>query len=257
MPPEKKNMLRKMYLVSSDYLNRSERPSPKTPIKIRKSKKTTHVTKKIHLYYKWVATRAALDKAAVGHKSLIKAIADFVKAVLLHTPKGPHSPNSESPAHTRADDDDDDVTEVLSDGDVRTIDRNSFSAAANPYLAPFVHKRGMMNVDYGLRKVGDKFYIGNSIVTIDSGSDLYIKDKRFKGTGGLWELLTRKTVDNRLITKEALMQYKNILELTSAHLEGYDPAGATRISRRNKYRNVIAKLFPHTRVSRQQWLNYK
>jgi len=38
------------------------------------------------------------------------------------------------------------------------------------------------------------------------------------------------------------------LNLTSAHLEGYEPTGAIRISRGNKYRNVIAKLYPQTRV---------
>jgi hypothetical protein len=56
-------------------------------------------------------------------------------------------------------------------------------------------------------------------VTIHSDCDLYINDKRFKGTRVLWELLTRKTVDNRLVTKGDLTQYKDILELTSALLE--------------------------------------
>jgi len=95
--------------------------------------------------------------------------------------------------------------------------------------------------------VGDTFYIGNSVVTVDSDSDLYIHNRRFKGMRGLWELLTRKTVDKKLVTDEDLKQYKDILDLTSAHLKGYEPTGAIRISRGNKYRNVITHLYPQTR----------
>jgi hypothetical protein len=45
-------------------------------------------------------------------------------------------------------------------------------------------------------------FVGNSIVTVDSDSELYIHNRRFKGTRGLWELLTRKAVDKRLVTDE-------------------------------------------------------
>jgi hypothetical protein len=65
--------------------------------------------------------------------------------------------------------------------------------------------------------------MGNSDVTVETNGDLYIRDKHFKGTRGLWELLTRKRVDNRLVSEDDLTQYKSILDLTSAHLEGYEP----------------------------------
>jgi hypothetical protein len=34
--------------------------------------------------------------------------------------------------------------------------------------------------------------IGDSAITVDAASDITIKDKTFKGTKGLWEILTRK-----------------------------------------------------------------
>jgi len=89
-----------------------------------------------------------------------------------------------------------------------------------------------------------------------SHSDLYIQNRRVKGTLGLWELLTRKAVDKRLVTDKDLAQYKEKLDLTSAHLEGYEPRGGIRISRGNKYRNVIAKLYPQATQLRQNWLKY-
>jgi hypothetical protein len=59
-------------------------------------------------------------------------------------------------------------------------------------LSPFVYRSGVLDVEYGLRKIGNRFFMGNSDVTVDTNSDLYIKDKHFKGTRDLWELLTRK-----------------------------------------------------------------
>jgi hypothetical protein len=106
-----------------------------------------------------------------------------------------------------ADDDDDDVR-VVSDGDVRTFSRKSFGAIASPYLSPYVHKRGVLDAEYGLRKEGSKFFIGNSDVTVDTNSDLYIKDKHFKGRLGFWELLIRKSVNKKLVNEDDLKEYK-------------------------------------------------
>jgi len=52
--------------------------------------------------------------------------------------------------------------------------------------------------------------MGNSDITVDS--DLYIRDKHFKGTRVLCELLTRKRVDNRLLDEEDLNQHQIILD---------------------------------------------
>jgi hypothetical protein len=146
--------------------------------------------------------------------------------------------------------------------DVRKYARTSFGALASPYLSPFVHRRGVIDTEYCLRKDGEKFFIGNSGVTVDTNSDLYIKGKHFKGTRGLWELLTRKKVNKKLVSEDDLKQYKSILNLTSAHLEGYEPHAPIHVSRGIKFRDVIARLFPQTRQRgveaslRKEWEKY-
>jgi len=330
-------MLRKMYLVSPDYLGRNERPAttrqplPKIAPSTKQKKKRTRAVRvkrkkkgALHPYDKWVAMRSEIAEAAVGRKALIKAIADFIKVVLpnttlsqkvptprsrsveegtqtLHDLKQPSTlrfeplPSTSSagdvyetetsplsagftlpprPTTLSYDDDDDggdtgavskdvDVdTGGVSEGKIREYARNAFGPIASPYLSPYVHKSGILDAEYGLRKVGDRFFIGNSDVSVDTNSDFYIRNKRFKGTRGLWELLTRKKVNSELVTPSDLRQYKRILILTSAHLERYEPGAPIHISRGNKFRSVIAKLFPQTKqrnvekALHQQWEKY-
>jgi len=144
------------------------------------------------------------------------------------------------------DEDDDGDTGGVSE-DVHKFARKSFGEIASPYLLPYVHKSGVLDAECGLRKVGEKFFIGNSDVTVNTNSDLYIRDKHFRGTRGLWELLARKKVDNRLVSANDLKRYKSILNFTSAHLEGYEPSVPIHVSRGIKFRTVIAKLFPQTK----------
>jgi hypothetical protein len=97
---------------------------------------------------------------------------------------------------------------------------------------------------------------------VDAKSDLYIKDKHFRGTMGLWELLTRKRVNNKLIDANDMKKYKSILNLTSAHLEGYETDAPIHVSRGIKFKTVIAKLFPQTKrrgieaSSQKEWEKY-
>jgi len=104
--------------------------------------------------------------------------------------------------------------------------------------------------------------MGNSDITVDKNSDIYIRDKYSKGMRDLWHLLTRKRVDNRLVSDDELKQYKSILDLTSAHLECYEPGAHIHISRGPKFKTIIAKLYPQSRRRgieaelQQQWLKY-
>jgi hypothetical protein len=105
--------------------------------------------------------------------------------------------------------------------------------------------------------------IGDSAVTVDSRSDITIHNKTFRGTKGLWELLTCKKMDEALVSTTDLKRYKNILEMTNAHLEGYEPGGDIQISRGQKFVNVISKLFPQTRRRaidaqlRRRWVTHE
>ena len=137
-------------------------------------------------------------------------------------------------------------------------------ALASPYVSPYLYesKRRGLDTEYGIRREGDGFMIGDSRVGVDRDGNIHIKNVEFPATKGLWELLTRKNVNKKSITTDDLKQYKTILELTNAHLEGFRPDGNIRTSRGHKFRDVISRLFPGTRRSgteaalRREWITY-
>ena len=55
------------------------------------------------------------------------------------------------------------------------------------------------------------FIIGDSILTFDDTSDISIIGRHFKGTRGLWELLTSKNFTIFVVTADDLKRYKTIL----------------------------------------------
>jgi len=81
-----------------------------------------------------------------------------------------------------------------------------YGEIASPFLSPDTR---LLDTQYGIRKEGDNFKIGNSTVIIDNISNLSIKGKQFKGMVDLWKLLTRKNVNYNTIDKKI---YKNIRE---------------------------------------------
>ena len=101
-----------------------------------------------------------------------------------------------------------------------------------------------LDEQYGTRRDGNIVMIGSAAVVANEKDDITIGGKRFSGTKGLWELLTRKNLNSDVITNSDIKAYKCILELTNAHLAGYEPGGDIQISRRAKYAKVISKLFP-------------
>lgn len=69
---------------------------------------------------------------------------------------------------------------------------------------------------YGVRHIPDseKFYIGDSQLTIE-GPDIIVKNKRYKGTRGLYELLFKKFP--KYFTQHDEQAYKDIVLKTNAH----------------------------------------
>ena len=99
---------------------------------------------------------------------------------------------------------------------------------------------------------------------MDRDSDITIKGKHFRGTQGLWELLTRRKVQRDKLTTDDLRAYKKILLLTNGHLTGYVPDGKIHISSGTKFRDIISTLFqPQTKkrrgiesALRHKWVRY-
>jgi hypothetical protein len=64
------------------------------------------------------------------------------------------------------------------------------------------------------RDADGTFRIGDADVEIDHDSNVIVHGKSYKGTRGLFELLTRKKVDQTFITEKDLQSYKEILQTT-------------------------------------------
>jgi hypothetical protein len=109
-----------------------------------------------------------------------------------------------------------------------------------PYPIP-----NLLDTRYGIRKEGDNLMIGDKPMYVDTDDNITIKGTQFKGTEGLWALLTRKTVDMEHVGKADLGTYKKILLKTNAHLTGYRQGDTLNITREKKFREVIAPLFSH------------
>jgi len=140
---------------------------------------------------------------------------------------------------------DDDYNEEYNfvEDEAREYGRENVGTVASPHLMLYVYKRRFLDTQYGVRKGGNMFMIGNSPVLVDPSCDITIKDQVFKGSKGLWELLTRKNVNTEVIAKDDLKSYKKILTMTNGHLTQYQPVSNINITRGKKIRDIIALVF--------------
>jgi len=125
-----------------------------------------------------------------------------------------------------------------------------------------VYKKRFPDTQYGVRKDGNMFMIGDSPAMVDTSGDITIKDRVFRGTKALWELLTRKNVNREVVTKDDLKSYNKILTMNNAHLTQYQPDGNINITRFKKIREIIAPLFAKPKGRgvesslRRKWTKY-
>ena len=69
------------------------------------------------------------------------------------------------------------------------------------------------------RDVDGTFRIGSADVEIDRDSNVFVQGKSYKGTRGLFELMTLKKVERSFITDSDLRSNTEILEATQAILK--------------------------------------
>ena len=142
---------------------------------------------------------------------------------------------------------------VPSESSVREFSARHFGAVASPYVSAYVYRTGNLNWDYGMRRdIDGTFRNGNAEVVIYQDSNVFVKGKSYRGTRGLFELLTRKKVDQSFITRSDFQSYREILEATHGPLENNDPAGVIKTTRGAKFKGVISKLFPTDGVTRRR-----
>ena len=164
------------------------------------------------------------------------------------------------------DSDEGEASYVRGEAAVKAFSEKQFCSVASPYISSYVFHASDVDRDFGMRRdPDDAFRIGNSNVEIDQDSNVIVKSISYKGTRGLFELLTRKKVDRSFITDSDMKAYRLILEATHGHLENNDPSGIIKTTRGAKYKDIISKLFPTGRVTgrgsesslKQKWATLK
>jgi hypothetical protein len=150
-------------------------------------------------------------KSRRGTQTAVTSASDIrpSKEIIYETPK-------REPVREDNDDDDDyyDDDGFLQE-DAKRFGRENVGSVASPYLMPYVYKRRFLYTQYGTRKDGDTFKIGDSPVLVDLDGNITIKENEFRDSEGLWELLTRKNVNKEHVTSDDLRKYKKILLLTN------------------------------------------
>ena len=135
---------------------------------------------------------------------------------------------------------------------VKAFSEKQFGSVASPYIASYVLHASDVYKEFVTRRDFDgAFRIGNAIVEIDWDSNVIVKGISYRGTSGLFELLTRRNVDRSFIPDCDMKAYREILQATHGHLENNDPSGCIKTSRGAKYKDIISKLFPAGRVTRR------
>ena len=92
---------------------------------------------------------------------------------------------------------------------------------------------------FGIRKEKGHHYIGNQHVIVDDNDIIIAKDgDRFKGTNGLWKLITLREPTN--FYKEDIDEYERLMVKTNALHRGYDPSNPhPRSSMGKKWKNIL------------------
>ena len=96
---------------------------------------------------------------------------------------------------------------------------------------------------FGIRKEKGHHYIGNKHVIVDDNDIIIAKDgDRFKGTDGLWELITlREPVD---FDKEDKDEYERLMVKTNALHREYDPNNPSpRSSGGKKWKKILSPIW--------------
>jgi hypothetical protein len=87
----------------------------------------------------------------------------------------PSTFQQETPVKRVQDDEYDDYDDTHIEPDVSKYGREKLGEIASPYLTPYVYNRRFLDRQYDIRRVEDNFKIGDSFVTVNVDSNLYIK----------------------------------------------------------------------------------
>ena len=112
---------------------------------------------------------------------------------------------------------------------------------ATKYLHQYAANKKAVDTTFGIYSKDGQFYIGTSPITIQD-NDVTVEDKSYKGTPGLWELLTMANPDKSMYGRDDLENYAQILYETDAMRQPTNP-NKPKSSRSTKYTEIIKPIW--------------
>ena len=97
--------------------------------------------------------------------------------------------------------------------------------------------------NFEISKIGNKMFFGKMEVNVD-GNDIVVGGEKYKGTNGLWELMTESNAPDEWssVNDEDLQNYSKIIFNTGAIYSESNP-NKPKASRSEKYRKIIKPLW--------------
>ena len=108
---------------------------------------------------------------------------------------------------------------------------------ATKYFLQYVSNEKLADTTFGIHSKDEVLHIGNSPISIE-GDDITVGNKTYKGTPGLWELMTRKKPNKTIIKQNDRDDYDEILVSSGALYTEKNP-NKPKSSRSSKYNEII------------------
>ena len=108
-------------------------------------------------------------------------------------------------------------------------------------MQQYASNKKSADTTFGIYSKNGSFYIGDRPITIE-GDDITVGNTSYKGTPGLWELLTMAKPDSSIYDSTDLEDYADILNKTNAMRHPGNP-NKPKSSRSQKYNEIIKPLW--------------
>ena len=132
------------------------------------------------------------------------------------------------------------TTELKSNRSIKEIDKGYWKQNfVKPAIDYYLNLKANVDKYYGIQKKGDHYIMGNSVVDIDSDSNIRVNDQKFEGTPGLWELIMLNKPQN--YTKEDITRYEDLVESTQVIFKPLKKNPNDKPERTNKYKDLLAE----------------